>query len=292
MTQKLLHFKGPYGDQTQIPARDGVHYERLKKRTVLYDFEIVEHLHSDFFQLFFIEEGGGMLLSQGNKYNIVVPSIIVIPSSVMHGFVFQEDIAGHVLSVPQSLIEDSLITQTKLQFAISKFRLLTFENTTADFLQLKQLMLELVDESDLKKIDHVVAIRLQMQLLALLLYRATKAKPFADFKTDNKMLNHFSAFQKSIKRHLSKSVAIKDYAEELSITPIHLNRICKLIVKKSALQVVHEILFNESKKYLSGTSNSIAEISYLLGFSDPSHFNKFFKKMAQQTPRQFRPKKV
>ena len=64
--------------------------------------------------------------------------------------------------------------------------------------------------------------------------------------------------------------------------------ICQTLVQKSALQLVHEYLLIEAKKYLLGTSNSIAEISYFLDFKDPSHFSKFFRKMSGASPREFR----
>jgi AraC-like DNA-binding protein len=48
------------------------------------------------------------------------------------------------------------------------------------------------------------------------------------------------------------------------------------------------MLILEAKTYLLHTALSIAEIGYKLDFTDPSHFNRFFKKYSGATPAVFR----
>lgn len=52
--------------------------------------------------------------------------------------------------------------------------------------------------------------------------------------------------------------------------------------------ICHSRLLLEGKRLLTYTLKSIAEISHALGFSEPSYFNRFFKRNTGLTPRQFR----
>jgi AraC family transcriptional regulator, transcriptional activator of pobA len=87
---------------------------------------------------------------------------------------------------------------------------------------------------------------------------------------------------------LHESKSIEEYAKELNITAVHLNRICQSIVQKSALQIVQDYLINEAKKYLLNTSYSVSEVSYFLNFKDPAYFTRLFKKQTGVSPSDFR----
>jgi len=52
--------------------------------------------------------------------------------------------------------------------------------------------------------------------------------------------------------------------------------------------VLSEFIISEAKRLLLYTDNTIAEISFLLDFNDPSHFVKYFKRKTGQTPLSFR----
>jgi AraC family transcriptional regulator, transcriptional activator of pobA len=54
--------------------------------------------------------------------------------------------------------------------------------------------------------------------------------------------------------------------------------------------LIDEMILREAKAYLLHSDLSVSEIGYTLNFADPSHFNKFFKKLADCTPLQFRQK--
>jgi AraC family transcriptional activator of pobA len=56
------------------------------------------------------------------------------------------------------------------------------------------------------------------------------------------------------------------------------------------LQVVHEFLIVEAKKYLKHTDYSISEIAYRLNFEDPAYFSRFFSKQTATSPKEYRGK--
>lgn len=60
------------------------------------------------------------------------------------------------------------------------------------------------------------------------------------------------------------------------------------MLKKSATELIAETLTLEAKVLLYQPSISISEISFVIGFEDPSYFGRFFKKQTGQTPTEYR----
>ncbi len=84
---------------------------------------------------------------------------------------------------------------------------------------------------------------------------------------------------------------VKYFASRLATHPNHLNAVVKRQTKKTAIAFIHEQVLLEAKVLLSQTELSIKEISFKLGFQEPSHFNHFFKKQMHTTPVSYRKEK-
>lgn len=78
------------------------------------------------------------------------------------------------------------------------------------------------------------------------------------------------------------------YAEKLNLTPNYLNAIVKEKIDITAGQVIKNRIILEAERLLIHTTLSITEISYELGFSDNSHFGKYFKSAKGVSPNSFR----
>jgi len=77
-------------------------------------------------------------------------------------------------------------------------------------------------------------------------------------------------------------------AEALSVHVNTLNRAIKQTTGRTTTDHINERLISEAKALLRYTNLNISEISYMLGFEDQGHFNKFFKKYTASVPSSFR----
>lgn len=77
-------------------------------------------------------------------------------------------------------------------------------------------------------------------------------------------------------------------ARQINITPHYLSDLLRSLTGQSAQQHIQEKLIEKGKEYLSGTTVSVAEIAYQLGFEHPQSFNKLFKKKTNLSPLVFR----
>ncbi|MBP6181066.1 helix-turn-helix domain-containing protein [Flavobacterium sp.] len=288
MKKNLLNYKGLYGDNNQRDFGDFVHHELLATRSKLYNWEINEHLHTDLFQIFIISSGEGVLIQDNKRINLKAPCTLIIPTNTFHGFEFQSDVNGEVFTISEQFIESIFKNTPLILLELNKVKQYSFNlenHDLNDFIYLKNKIIKTISESNPYK---QISLQSLFQLFFIGLYNSQNTFEDQKESSNNRTLGYFHAFQKLIKKTLPESKLIKEYAGELRITPVHLNRICQTLVQKTALQVVHEYCITEAKKYLLYSSYSISEISYLLHFKDPAYFSRLFKKQTGLSPIIFR----
>ena len=96
------------------------------------------------------------------------------------------------------------------------------------------------------------------------------------------------SFQSLIGEHYSNQHDVAAYAEQLNITPGHLTEVIKQQSGKTAITHIHERLIVEAKRRLLHTELSVKQIADELGFEDAAYFNRFFKRLTDATPINYR----
>jgi len=270
MPKQLLHFKGVYGEQQKPFWDSAIYIEPIRKRSAIYNFE------------------RGSLFSEGKEITIETPCIIIIPNGVLHGFAWQQNITGSVLTFSLPFYESCLEERQIILNQFQQLQYQVFEKNEIAFKEILFIKENLEKELAVHKVEKQYIITLLFKLLMSKLYRQSIAGQHQVIVNDNRTLTYFNAFQKEITQTIDGTKKIQAYAKKLNITTVHLNRICQSLVQKSALQIVHEKLITQAKKHLLYSNKTISEIAYSLNFKDPSHFSKFFKKMVGVSPRSFR----
>jgi AraC family transcriptional regulator, transcriptional activator of pobA len=85
-----------------------------------------------------------------------------------------------------------------------------------------------------------------------------------------------------------KIPSIKELASNLTVHPNYLSTVIKEESGKSASDWIQDRTFSEAQALLSNDTKSISEIAFALGFTDSTHFAKFFKKKSNLTPLEYR----
>ena len=107
-------------------------------------------------------------------------------------------------------------------------------------------------------------------------------------KLNNRDRNLLKEFNELLSMNLNTSRSVRYYADQLAISTKKLNNITKKYLDKTAKEYIEITIISESKRLLIKTSDSVKQISYSMGFTEPTNFNKFFKKFTTVTPLQFR----
>ena len=130
-------------------------------------------------------------------------------------------------------------------------------------------------------------ICLLLKTCVLKMERIAKVSSSAVSRTDHKGML-VESFKKLVNANFRELKLTKGYAEKLSITPNYLNSLVKEVLGKPAGIVIRNRVILEAKRLLSHSDLTVRQISLELGFTDNSHFGKYFKKSTGFTPDNYR----
>ncbi|WP_128548135.1 helix-turn-helix domain-containing protein [Larkinella soli] len=288
MPHSLKNYEGLYGD-TRYPRSEGfMTHELLEVRSRQYEWFIDEHLHTNLVQLFFFTSGNGVVLSENRRIALDPPCVLLISSNTLHGFSFDPGMVGEVLTIQEEVLEAVFRSSPHILLELNGLKHFPFPAAGDAFRDLVDLKERLCRELPGHAPEKETSLQLLLQLLWIQIYRVSLASEVQIQHSDNRTLRYFQSFQKMIRQSLHEVRSVQEYARELNITTVHLNRICQGLVRKSASQIIHDYLTAEAKKYLLHTTFTLSEISYQLNLKDPAYFSRFFKKQTGLSPGAFR----
>lgn len=282
MVKHLEHYSGLYREDKGPAGVLYVRSESVRDRSGMFNWQINPHVHTNLFQLFFITSGFVDVKMTEGTMHLPAPGIIVIPPGNVHGLSYDPEVTGHVLTLDIVYLEDIL------QPVIHVYR--NF-NTLICLNELDEGILSVVNQIDAEVFNNEEDRLFALQsLIGLLFVRLNRLNAQAQFQTNRGGLNekYFHAFQKSYTGSRPFTKSIPDFAKELAISTVHLNRVCHTVAGKSASLLLQEHAVAAARKLLAHTSYSVSEIAYQLNFADPGYFARLFKKLTGKTPVEFR----
>ena len=104
----------------------------------------------------------------------------------------------------------------------------------------------------------------------------------------NKYLTMFLAFQELVEKHCFENKKVAFYAKQMAVTTKTLSNVTQSIIHKSAKGFIDDIVIIQSKRLIINSEDSLTEISYQVGFDEPTNFFKYFRKHVGVSPNQFR----
>jgi AraC family transcriptional activator of pobA len=279
------NYDGLYGDLTGKYSAEYIFLELIATRSQKFNWNIKTHLHPNLYQVFFIQKGLLTFHQAQTETEIKAPCVIFIPPTMLHGLVYKPVVEGQILTVSEKILEDIFKTSSGFWNTCNKIQIIDkfdSETTFKDIVKTTSLIdIELFGDRQ----ERFVMLKTYLTQLFIQVHRLSNSD---DSGSGNSLAaNYFRKFQQGIKSS-ENSKSIPEYAGELNITPVHLNRICKSISGKSAIEIVHQNIISDAQKYLIHTSYSISEIAYKLNFEYPNYFSKLFRKCVGLSPKEYR----
>ncbi|MEM7344675.1 MAG: AraC family transcriptional regulator [Chloroflexota bacterium] len=95
-------------------------------------------------------------------------------------------------------------------------------------------------------------------------------------------------FQQAVEKHYRHHRQVQAYADMLGVTSNHLVKTVRETTQTTPKRILQDRLLLEAKRLLVHTPYGVTQISQMLAFPDNTTFARWFKKLAEQTPSQFR----
>lgn len=115
-----------------------------------------------------------------------------------------------------------------------------------------------------------------------------------ELNRENRMLGRspelYNQFISQVVNYCRTYNDVQFYADQLNVSSRYLAQVTRRISDKTPKMIIDEYIVREIERELSTTTHTVQEIANAFGFSSQAHLCKFFKKMEQVTPSEFRKK--
>ncbi|RKF03957.1 transcriptional regulator [Tenacibaculum lutimaris] len=258
--------------------------------TGIVDIYMLPETHNaDYFEIIVFKKGNGYVYIDNRKIEIKNNSILFIsPYQLKKWEVHVEELDFTILIFKEEFLNeflnDKLFTYKLLYFY-------QYDHPTRLDLDLDKIkgtcniLQEIKSELVSPNLDSAHIIRSLIYYVLHRLNRDYANQNHLPFQIDTS--NYAYAFKKLLEEHIKEKQRIEDYSDILGISRITLNKAVKKQFHQTATQLLKNRLLTEIKNELLYSNKTISEIAFGLGYSEPNHMMRFFKKQTGFTASEF-----
>jgi AraC family transcriptional regulator, transcriptional activator of pobA len=252
---------------------------------------------TNYYAFLLISKGKGNYKIDNYTFDLGQHSFYFTNPGHLKSFQIEELMEGFMLTFSEKFVKQFFTGDFFQQFPF-----LIHESTPSmlldeeNILEIKQIFEQMLREYNGKSVYKNAILTNQLSVLLfrtkelLLTHRAV-------IKSDGRggeLANKFKAMiQENIMQlalgNVAKVLSVKEFAQKLNIHPNYLTNTVKEETGKSPSDWIQERLLAEAQALLR-TNKTVSEIAYSLGFTDTTHFGKFFKKQTGLSAGEFRKK--
>ncbi len=273
-----------YGEPRREIGPRFLHLEPLEDRSRPNDWNIRAHTHANLNHVFFIQEGSGVLLADGETMRFEAPCILLIPARTVHGFTYTPTAAGWVLTIADAYWRELVAREPGFAALFAAPLSLPVAGEMDALGRLRILAQELVWNAP----GYTAAIEghLLCVLVTVLRFLHHAAQP--GFTAASRSTALVARFRDFIEIHYAAGLSLSRYVALLRVTEAQLRRACVQVARQAPMLMVQDRIFLEAQRVLLYTNMTVGEAAHDLGFSDSAYFSRFFAKRAGRSPRAFR----
>jgi AraC family transcriptional activator of pobA len=273
-----------FGEPLKTVEGKFLHLEDLDDRSRPNDWNIRAHAHADLNHVFHITAGAGVMHVEAQTIAFAAPCVLLVPAGAVHGFVYEADSSGSVLTIADSYLRD--LAGREPDFA-SLFRApcqLPLGPESRIELALAGLSRELVWTAP----GGGAAVEAHLLTVLVEALRRLVSVREANPTVQGAQATLVARFRERVEAHYRSGLSIAAYAEQLGVTVGRLRAACLKVAAAPPLRLVQDRMVLEAKRALLYSNMTVAEVGYHLGFDDPAYFSRFFAKAEGLSPRAFR----
>jgi AraC family transcriptional activator of pobA len=276
-----------YGESGEASNDWFVNVEPLADRCRQSNWCIEPHQHPRFCQIVFVRSGRGTMTVETDQQPFVSPCVLIVPVNTVHGFKYDIDTDGWVLTMAQPYLHQLLEQHPDLRDLLTQPRILAMSPQDEETEDIRSALLRIDRELDGRAPGNVIAA--EACLLTLLVAILRRSEQSTSLKQSNAA--HASIvreFRDLLDRRYREGWSLTQFALELKVPLSLLRNACLAVDGQPPSALLHERIIVEAKRNLVYSDMTIAQIAYWLGFQDPAYFTRFFTRMCKESPTRYR----
>jgi len=254
-------------------------------------------LRADYFSFILTKYGSGVYSLDDNTFPFGSETIYFTNPGHVKSYELFESKEAYIITLTEKFLVENVHFEIFGDFPFLLAEIVPpkklSQNDLAEFEVLyKQILTE--SEKDSKYKNRVLGNLVTVLLLKIKEKFWSDYNPIEDGNRNSQIVKSFkqlleSEYKKILGNELNDSkLQVQYFAEKLSLHPNYLNSVIKSKTGRTVNDWISKHALSVAKSLLLSTSYSSKEIAYRLGFSEPTHFSRFFKKHTQVSPNTFR----
>jgi AraC family transcriptional regulator, transcriptional activator of pobA len=254
-------------------------------------------LRADYFSFILTKDGSGIYYLDDNKFIFDSRTIYFTNPGHIKSYELQESKEAYIITLTENFLRDNINSEIYGEFPFLLAEIVPPKKMSHnDFEEFEVLYKQILNEfkKDSKYKNRVIGNLFLVLLLKIKEKFWLDYNPIEEGNRNSQIVKSFkhlleSEFRKVIeKQQNDNKLQVQYFAERLNLHPNYLNSVIKSKTGRTVNNWISKQTLSVAKYLLMNTSYSLKEIAYRLGFSEPTHFSRFFKKHTKHSPSTFR----
>ena len=215
---------------------------------------------------------------------------IILPGHIMHPMDCTDDFTYALLFISPKMLDDlryNTFSHDHEKFNYAPVCSLTDEQAAHLLAIVEQLdIIANYTDEELPHRYQTLLAQLAVGYEFLNYYRRDQDRKWAE----NRHAEIFNRFCDLVVKHYRESREVKYYADLLNLTPKHLTKVIRSATNGlSSVKWIEEYVTAQGKRLIeTQATQTLQEIAYMLGFTEPTSFYRYFKRVTGMTAKQYR----
>lgn len=273
-----------YGEPLRDADPDFLHVEDLAVRSQPGNWRIATHKHTDLNHLLLITDGGGTITFEAETLSFTAPVLLAVPARSVHGFAWDRESAGHVLTIANVQLHRMTATYPDLTPIFSAPRCISLSAAEAE--EIDNAIGGIARELSWAGLGQAAALDAGLlQVLVLAARRLQQAEPPPVGSQKQREL--VARFRSLVEDRYRLREPMSAYARALGVSETSLREACAATGQSpSAIRDQRALL--EAQRLLAFSTLGIAEVAESVGIMDPAYFSRFFTRNCGKSPARWR----
>ncbi len=252
---------------------------------------------AEYFSFVFVRDGKGSYITDDQEFQFENRTLYFTNPGHIKGFNIQEMNDAYIITLTESFLRENvhpdifsdfpfLLAETVPALKLTEEEFGEFERVY------KQIFTEHQKQSNYK--DRILGNLFVVLLLKIKELQWNSYDPIKEGDSNSLIVKNFKSL---LEKHFTgihsentntDQFRAQDYASELNLHPNYLNNVIKSKTGKTVNDWISNRMFSTAKALIKNTSLTNKEIAFRLGFSEATHFSRFFKKQGNISPTDYR----